>query len=157
MLQTTDLKPDLIPTLLDPFYAPRRDPKTKRLEQQALIAYDEHEEEYRRTSAGESLANNLLQAYQMTWDGHAPGGGRWCVQGRHLHCGDVIEVMLGDGTWQKVRFEVAFTSEANAQRTGGRLPKLYVAIAGGGSLVCDFELERTLFRWPQPKRNGRRR
>lgn len=141
------VRPNQIPLLLNPYYASRHD--ARELERAGLIRYDEGKEEYRHTDEGEAVTENIRAEHRMTWDGQLHGGGRWVVAGQELHCGHGLEVMLADGSWKSVRFEIEFSGTAHAQATNGRIPVLYIGVAGGGSLICHFESETTLFRWPK--------
>lgn len=145
-MQLSAVKPAQIPLLLVPHYASRHD--ARELERAGLIQYDDQKEEYGHTDEGQAVAKNVREAYGMTWDGQISGGGRWVVAGRELHCGNALEIMLADGSWKSVRFEVEFSGKAKAQATNGRLPVLYIGLAGGGSLICHFDVD-TLFRWPK--------
>jgi hypothetical protein len=139
------IKQEQIPNLLFPTYLRPQDARP--LVAEGMITYDHDSEEYRRTEVGRAAVDELRQVHGMRWDKDAPGGGRWRVGERHLHCGDVLQVMLGSGHWQSVRFEVEFTNDNLACLTGGRVPRLYLALAGGDNLVCSFNIETALFRW----------
>ncbi len=146
-MNLVEVKPTQVPLLLTPFYASRRD--ARELERTGLIRYDEDKEEYEHTSEGEAVVESLREKHRMTWEGGAPGGGRWVVAGRQLHCGESLEIMLDDGRWRSVRFEVQYSGTAEAQTTGGRLPVICIGLAGGESLTCRFNAKTTLFRLPK--------
>ncbi|KKL28601.1 hypothetical protein LCGC14_2373510 [marine sediment metagenome] len=137
-----------IPALLDPWYLQHSEARD--LRDAGLLVYNEGQEQYEHTAEGAAMADNIRALHRMTWDGTILGGGRWVVGTRELHCGDLLQVMLADGTWRYVRFEVEFSGDAAAQATGGRIPALHLAVAGTSSLVCRLPPDQhPLFRWPK--------
>lgn len=127
-----------VAVLMWPSDYPRR--AGKRLEEDGLIVWVSDHEEYERTKAGEVKVDEILTRHGMGRR-HFADGTRYFVEGTFLHCGDLLEILLRDGSWLQVRFEIAYTD-------GRRQPVFYLATASGPSLLCRFEgaLESGLFR-----------
>ncbi len=139
-LEQRDLATFLFPTYAD-------DREARALVAKDLLVLDPRAEEYVYTAEGERQHAIFRMRHAMTWLGSLPGGGRWIVQGRELHCGDALEVVRDDGTWMRVRFEVKFGEDRSDGR-GGRIPLLFISLGGGSSLRCEFEIESASFRLP---------
>lgn len=127
--------PDVV-RLLDPCYRDRS--QLRLLVRRELVSYDEDKECWHRTPGGDDLAAAIRTTHAMRFV-QDPGGGRWHVpcrgsdRIRELHAGDGCEVLLGDGSWHPLRFEVVFREHENA--CNGRLPRFYLAVAGSSSAV----------------------
>lgn len=135
-----------VPLLLCPFYAHHGDARP--LKNDGLLRFNDDHEEYEHTDDGEHVAREIRAAHGMTWDPTIDGGGRWVVQGHGLHCGDALEILLSNGTWLHVRFEVTHSHDPRAKN--GRVPVFYMALAGGGAFVCKLSVDtdRAVFRIP---------
>lgn len=139
------LREEDTPKLLFPYYLDRA--AARPLERAGLLWWDAAQEYWQLTAAGERAAQRIRSEHAMTWDPEIPGGGRWVVEGRELHCGDLLEIMLADGTWRSVRFEVKWDGKPDV--CGGRVPVLHIGLAGGSDLVCGFDVAHGVFRWPR--------
>jgi hypothetical protein len=128
------------------------DSAARSLVRRELLVYDEDHEDYRRTTRGDDLVASIREAHGLTFVDDS-GGGRWHLDGIELHCGTGIQMLLSDGTWLPVRFEVTFGDGSEA--CNGRLPRFYVSTAGGCALKGIVDQEQwkwPIFRWP-PKRS----
>lgn len=135
-----------VSTLLYPTYVARS--VARPLVQRELLAYDEDTEVHRRTSRAEDVLRSIRSTHGLHFVDDS-GGGRWHLNGRGLHCGNALEILLDNGTWLPVRFEVTFGD--GDQACNGRLPRFYVSTAGGSSLKASVDHEQwkaPIFRWP---------
>lgn len=127
-------------------------PTARPMVRRELLAYDQDHEVYRCTPRGDDLVKEIRVSHGLHFvDGS--GGGRWCLDGIELHCGNAIQVLLPDGIWLPVRFEIVHSDHVEARN--GRLPRFYISTAGGPSLAARVDHEdwkRPIFRWP-PKQS----
>lgn len=137
-----------VPALLDVEYHTER--HRSRLTERELARWDDRLERFLLTERGAQLADEIRTLHGLTFVDDV-GGGRWHLQGRGLHCGDALEILLATGHWLRVRFEVGHTAEEHLGVRNGRLPLFYIAAAGGLSVVghVDVEWNRLVCRWPR--------
>jgi len=112
----------------------------KRLEELGLLVWDAGLAAWRQTPRGQTKLYEILTTHGLRQQ-YTEDGLMWVVEGRSLHCGDMLETLLADGTWLGLRFELAY-------RRGARRPVFYLTTAAGPPFLCELEgaLESAIFR-----------
>jgi hypothetical protein len=89
------------------------------------------------------------EPHTMMIEGESPGGRRHFLDGRPVHAGTTLDLLLPDGHWQRVRYEWSFTRETP--------PRAYLQLGGPAAAErldaapqVSFELPpRAVLRWPE--------
>jgi len=83
--------------------------------------------------ATETAAGELLELRTEA------GGLRYYLQGNPIHAGELLELLLDDGSWALGRYEWNYRKE--------EWPWFYVDTETGGTV--DLNPEKSLLRWPE--------
>jgi hypothetical protein len=89
------------------------------------------------------------EPHTMLIEGESPGGRRHFLDGRPVHAGTGLDLLLPDGRWQRVRYKWGFASE--------QTPRVYMQLGGPAAAErldaapqVSFDLRpRAVLRWPE--------
>ena len=132
----------------------RDDDAARSLFRNGLISWDGKTEEFGRTPQGDARRQTIIECHRLELR-HDAGGPRWHVEGKAIHCGDSLELLVGSG-WLPVRFEVEWMEHqvhSGDARRDWPAPALYLDTPGGSlvgkAMHPKVNSPSCMFRWPR--------